>query len=366
MESGMQTAERVHGGDRLRAAERLGINPEDLLDFSSSINPFGPPEEAVRAILEASMDIRSYPDQWADRFVRALAEYHSVPAECLMAANGSIEFIHLLSVAFKPRTVALVAPDFCEYELAFCGQGADVSFIDLKRDDGFELDFNDPRLRGAEFLILSNPNNPTGLLFDREALLELAVARRNEGKITVVDEAFSDFAPSASLIGKIEPGLIVLRSMTKFYALAGLRLGYLIADPEHIKALRRFHWPWSANALAIAAGVEALRDSDFRRRSLEAVAKLRKDLFDSLSAFSWLKPYPSVANYLLVEMLGGLRSTDLAWALAKSGILVRDCSSFRGLDDRFIRVAVRTADENSRLLKALKVRDRLFIKCDNG
>ncbi len=345
--------ERAHGGDRSKMAEILAVDEDSLLDFSSNINPLGPPAGVIKAVAEAATRIDRYPDQWAERFIRAAAEHHSVPVGCVLAANGSIELIHLLSVAFEPKTVALVAPDFCEYEISF-GKRSELRFVELERGDGFDLDFAAAPLREADVVVLSNPNNPTGLLLDPERLRHLALRRGRDGKITVVDEAFIDFAPDASLIGKVETGLIILRSVTKFYSLAGLRLGYLIADQEHIGKLKTHHWPWSVNALAIAAGIAALEDSLFRRRSLEVMSELRKALFDSLSALSWLKPHPSAANYLLVELMGDLRSTDLTWALAKGGILVRDCSSFRGLGDRFIRVAVRTAEENSRLLEAIE------------
>lgn len=208
----------------------------------------------------------------------------------------------------------------------------------------------------CDALYLCNPGNPSGILYPPETIERIYRLCRTSGTFLVLDEAFMDFCEEASakaIITAERHGLI-LRSMTKFFGFPGLRLGYAMAHPALTEQLGQHGGPWSVNTLAQAAGTAALRDKEYRRRTLEYVKQERSLLCDRLSRFPLLTAYPSAANFLLVELSGGLKADGLKERLLSQRILIRNCATFTGLDNRFFRIAVRTAEENQRLLAGLE------------
>ncbi|HBG06162.1 MAG: threonine-phosphate decarboxylase [Geobacteraceae bacterium GWC2_58_44] len=347
-----------HGGNVFAVARSLGVPPEKIVDFSASINPLGM-APGVRDALAGCLDrLLHYPDKGAAELKERLAAYHGVGAGHIAVANGSTELIHLLPRVVEGRRGLIVAPAFAEYASALERAGWQTDYFTLKSGDGFTLSLPalQEKLReGYDLLFVCNPGNPTGALIpkkDIEAVIELC---RNSGTFLVLDEAFVDFCEgesAKSLICDLPRG-VLLRSMTKFFAIPGLRLGYAIGAPETIDAISSLQDPWSVNTAAQVAGIASLSDADYCERTRHYMDQERDRLATRLAGLSWLRVFSSRANYILVEIRNGLGAGELRSRLMEKGVLIRDCSNFQGLDGRFFRVAVRLRGENEMLLELL-------------
>lgn len=347
-----------HGGTVFAVARQLGVPPEELLDFSASINPLGPVPGVREAVAGAFDRAVHYPDSAATALAAALADYHGLEPATVCVANGSTELIYLLPLLVSGRRGLVVAPPFSEYGKSLQRAGWTVDYLDLPAADGFRLTAAqlDERLpAGYDLLFVGNPGNPTGTLLSRAEMAAIAECCRRHGTFLVIDEAFMDFCEEESIKGLLveRGGGVVLRSLTKFFAIPGLRLGYALGAPALIARLAALREPWSVNTLAQVAGLASLGDADYRRRSRALIAGERHWLAAALAALPGLRPYPAAANYLLVEIVAGPPAREVARRLLGERMLIRDCASFRGLDDRFFRVAVRNREENERLVAAL-------------
>jgi len=346
----------VHGGGVARAARELGLAPSRILDFSASINPLGMPPEVREAVLASLEEAVHYPEIDAASLRQDLARHHGLPEACLLPASGSTELIYLIPRVLKPRRALVVAPAFGEYARALELAGGIPDRFELRPENGFALD--PEALLAAmspetDLLILANPGNPTGLGIDPELLRYLA--RKLSGRARLMlDEAFVDFCPQRSLTSEVEkhPELLVLRSMTKFYAVPGLRMGYVAACAPLASRLAAAMQPWSLSTPALFAARACLPLEGYRVRTLEAIGALRSELSEGLAALGCFV-LPGEANYLLLRLPGGRLGSEVAARLYHRGILVRTCSDFLPLDDGWLRVAVRGSEANARLLAAL-------------
>jgi threonine-phosphate decarboxylase len=327
------------------------------LDFSSSVNPLGAPPRALRAIVKNAKDLSSkYPDPESSGLRKSLAKYLKLDEDWIVAGNGAVEIIYWFAQAFSGKKVVIPSPTFCEYELASKKAGASVDIVPMIE---FALDSDSviTATRGADALYLCNPNNPTGKL----ATGQIRKILDGIGKKTMVllDECFIELAGdggNSSFVSSLEEyeNLVILRSLTKSFALAGLRVGYACASPANIEKLKRHRIPWNVNALAQAAGVAALSDSKHLARSRIAVERERKFLIARLSKIDSFAPVESDVNYFMLNLRGQDSTTFRDELLSKTGILVRDCSTFNGMDAHHVRIAVKTHGENLRLIKALE------------
>ncbi len=346
-----QTRHRpVHGGNLVWAAAIAGCDPGEILDFSASINPLGPPESAVAAMQAELLPLlRAYPDPSYRKLRAALGEFHDLDPDWILPGNGAAELL-----TWSARELAaleatyLPVPAFGDYRRSLAAFGANVVPLRLSEDARLpEL----PADASACGLILNNPHNPTGALLGRDEILPLL----EKFALVVLDEAFADFLPAGeSLIADIAtwPNLAILRSLTKFFSLPGLRIGYAIAHPDRLQRWQRWRDPWSVNALAATASIAALGDRDFRERTQAWLPPARRALYDGLAALPGLVPRPGAANFLLVRSEYSV--SELQYQLLRAHrILVRDCGSFPELGDRYFRTAVRLPTENQRLLQAL-------------
>ncbi len=341
----------VHGGLVPGELAKLGLAPENVLDFSASINPLGPPQ-AVREAL-ARLDLASYPDPDCTRLREALAGKTGVSPENIVAGNGSNELIYLITRAYlgKGDAAVILAPTFSEYESACRLCGASPVFVRAGEDSGFAWDMEEVtrqiNLLQPGLVFLCNPNNPTGVYLNHEAISALAEATGRG--LLVIDEAYMAFAPGMPA-GTALPAenVVVLRSMTKDYALTALRLGYAICRETIARRIAMQQPTWSVNGAAQAAGLAALSDPAHLTLTGECVAEGKRFLEHELAALG-LMVMPSAANFLLVKVGN---ATALRNALLSKGVCVRDCTSF-GLPDH-IRVAVRTIPECQRLIEALR------------
>lgn len=341
-----------HGGNVYRIARRLGVSESGVMDFSASINPLGMPESSIEEIRKMTCSLGNYPDPDACIFARKVSDCFGLEPGRVLVGNGSTELIYLIPRALRPQRVLVTSPAFSEYERASRAAGAKVSFLKLKRKNGFRIEPDEfiTALKGADLSFLCNPNNPTGDVLGRDSVIEIAHAARKLKCFLVVDEAFVDFAPGASVLGvRDNPYLIVLRSMTKFYAMAGLRLGFGYFPARAAASLRAFKEPWSVNTLAERAGAVALDDREYARSTLALMDTEKRYLERRLGKLG-LKHYPSRANFYLIETG---RAGDIASDLLRRRLVVRDCSDFKGLGKGHIRVAVRSRRENEMLLKGL-------------
>jgi threonine-phosphate decarboxylase len=348
---------RTHGGQALALARELGCAPAEILDFSASLNPMGPAREALIAARAALDESCHYPESDAASLAAALAAHHRLPAECVLAGAGATEFIFLLPRVLRPRRVLLIEPAFGEYRPALLQSGAVVDPFQLEPAGDFRLD---PAALAAalhpdtDLVWLANPLNPSGTGYPRELLL--ALAETLPPAVTLlVDEAFVDFAPHCSVVEQAacRSNLVVLRSLTKFYAIAGLRIGWLAAAPQLAGQLAAAREPWRLSTPAIAAGLASLHAEALRTATLQVLPLLRTELASGLARLG-CRVYPSVANYLLCRLPDTAPTAEQVFsALRRQGILVRTCTDFAGLDDRHLRLAVRSAADNRRLLAEL-------------
>lgn len=354
----MSLLHSAHGGNTREAAELLGISPASLLDFSANINPAGMPVSLQHALLNNLQLAERYPDVEYASLYHTLAQHHQVPASWLLAGNGETEAIFALVSALAPRRALLVTPGFAEYRRALELSGSEIIDFRLREEDGWQLteallDMLTPAL---DCLFLCTPNNPTGLLPD-EALLE-AISRRCKalGIALILDEAFMDFIPErAGFIPALagNPHLWVLRSLTKFYAIPGLRLGYLLSsDEQKVAQMRRAQMPWSINAFAALAGETILQDKPYQQATMKWLASERPFLLTSLRRLPGLTVWEGQANYLFLRC--DIAGRDLQLRLLKKHILIRSCANYPGLDERYYRVAVRSRAENERLIAAMQ------------
>jgi histidinol-phosphate/aromatic aminotransferase/cobyric acid decarboxylase-like protein len=315
------------------------------LDFATCLWPAPPPAALIGALARALEECARYPDERSAR--EQIAARHGRQPEEVLLLNGACEAFWLLAHALRPLRSACVHPSFTEPEAALRAVGTEVVRVPLD-PDSWQLDPS--RIPDeVELVTIGNPNNPTGTLRPAATLASLA----RPGRRLVVDESFIELTeePQASLAALADlPGLIVVRSITKLYGLAGIRAGYLLAEPPLVAELAAQRQPWSVNTLACRALAVCAADPVTPRRLAAEVAAARAELLGALCARPGLRAWPSAANFLLLRVDD---ASDLADALADKGIAVRPAASFPGLDERYIRVAVRPPADNPQLLAAL-------------
>lgn len=347
----------VHGGNIYEDTPAGG-----WLDFSANINPLGLPFSARQAMTAHIGDVIHYPDPDARKLRDALSSVYDVSREELVLGNGAAELFYLFFQTFRPAQTLLPVPSFSEYERAALAAGSQVTYFQLDPQDDFRLDV--ARLIAAlpekGCVIIGNPNNPTGTLLARNELLRLSDAAAAKKTWLLVDESFLDFLPDDapySLLGTAErPYLFVIRSLTKFFALPGLRLGFGAAALPSIQAMERGKDVWNVNLLAQEAGSAALGDFSYAEASRRLMATERQFLCTALSALPGVHVFSTQVNFLLLDIRQtGLTSEAFTDAMRQEGILVRDCANYPGLDGRsYVRLAVRTHEENEKMLKRLE------------
>ena len=355
----------LHGGNVHRAARARRVDVEKVLDFSANINPLGPSPLATEAIRSNLHMIRHYPDPDCTELREELAQYLQADVASVIVGNGGAEIIQMLAYVLRPQKALILSPTFSEYGRAVACAGGTVVRVPLRRDDGYSIDYDMVRanMDGVDMVWVCNPNNPTGTLLPRKAILELADIVARCGAALVVDEAFIDFVADSeeySVRDEVQErrNLVVIGSLTKFFAIPGLRVGYAIAPEDLADRLRRQAPSWNVNFLAQVAAVASLQDTEYMGSTREFIARERSWLvreLEKLGAEVGVKVIPPSANFILLDMSeSGLSSAKLCRRLSCSNILVRDCSNFPFLSENHVRIAVRSRPENERLLEALR------------
>ncbi|MBU1004006.1 MAG: cobyric acid synthase [Proteobacteria bacterium] len=350
----------THGGHIRQLSEAAGCARGEILDFSANINPLGLPDWLRGLVGSELSGLTHYPDPHCGELLQAAAQRFGVPTDEIVAGNGSTEILYALCPALGIRRAIVPVPCYTDYRRACELSGVEVRALVLDEAVGFSVDFKALgrmlEQDGAEdcAVFLGQPNNPTGVCFDPAALR--ALAERFPQAWFVVDEAFADFVPGLDRLASSRPAnVIVLYSLTKFYAVPGLRLGLGFASGVAASAIARRIPPWSVNGLAQAVGCRALEDEDYGQRTRLAVAELRTDLAAGLSGLPGLTVFPGSANFLFCRLdRHGLDAPALAERLLRQRLAIRVCQTFEGLNGRFFRVAVRPAWENALLIQALE------------
>lgn len=352
----------VHGGKVFQIAREMGVGVEEIVDFSANINPLGMPIAAWKALSEALEQLQHYPEMYADSLVKQISLRYKIPVSRIVAGNGSTELIYLLVRVLRPKTALIVAPAFTEYQRAVTVYSGKLDFCYTLYENNFIPQPDDiikALQKRPDILFMGNPNNPSGSLLRPEELLPVIEAAGRSGTTCIIDEAFIDFVDGRAsmdfMVAEYD-NLVVLRSLTKIYSLAGLRCGYLLAGGEMVEKLRYHQEPWNVNSLAIAAAQEALKEQLFLEESRRFIARERDFLRQHLERISSLHLFPSQVNYLLIKMDTRQHSARQLsdFLRRRHNILIRLCGDYTGLDDSFIRIAVKSRENNQRLVTAME------------
>ncbi len=352
----------VHGGQVLAASEQTGIKLVDILDFSSSVNPLGPSQKALDAITENFWQIQKYPESNSNQLREAIATHYGLSKDNIIVGNGSTELIYLFADAFmkKGNFAVIPAPSFSEYESAVRRTGEQVKFLKLNKDFQVEQETFSKEILGAKIFFFCNPNNPTSNLTSTKQLNWIIQTALENGTLVFLDEDFLEFIDNQeklTFMSKIRKyqNLFILKSFTKLYGLTGLRVGYGVACEEITNILLSSKIPWNVNCLAQSAAIAALNDEEHLKKTLKLIREEKSFLLNELKQFKGFKIYPPDANFLFIDIRkSGLSAAQLKEKMLKHGVLIRDCSSFAGLDEYFVRIAVKSRRENEKLLETLK------------
>jgi threonine-phosphate decarboxylase len=354
-----------HGGNVWRISEKFKIPVNQVIDFSVPINPLGIPKGVLKSIRQHLSLIRNYPDPDHEWLIKTLSNYVGVKSNNIIVGNGSTELIYLFTEVFVERgyDAVIPIPTFGEYRIATMRVGARPLLLRCDPAKNFRLNIENLEKLISEktrIIFFCNPNSPTGILYERDDVLNIVRLAAEKNILVFLDEDYIDFVDDdkrysmADYVTRYD-NLFVLRSLTKFFALAGLRIGFGIASPDVVGALKRAKMPWSVNSLAMFAAAEAVKDDVFIKRSRILISRSKRRMQKMLQEIPWLRVYPSETNFFLVEITKGpLTSTQLKSRLDTKGLLIRDCSDFDGLNDRFFRLSVNKPRENKKLIEHLK------------
>ena len=335
-----------HGGD-------IYGNPGVKLDFSVNINPLGLPETVSQALVSRVDEYSRYPDPFCRELCTAIARHEAVPEDWIVCGNGAADLIYRICYAIKPQRALVTSPTFSEYEKALAQVGCAVAHNALKEENAFAMTDGilENIVPGVDVLFLCHPNNPTGRLIPPDLLERILNRARETGTTVVVDECFLDFTNGSSAKRYLRdiPELVILKAFTKMYAMAGLRLGYLLTSSETLRSdITAAAQCWSVSVPAQLAGVAALKCAGWQDKTRRLVAQERQFLAEQLSGLG-ITVFPGDANFILLQS-----DAPLYELLLHEGILIRQCASFNGLDSTYYRIGIKTRAENSCLIKTIK------------
>ncbi|TYP56795.1 threonine-phosphate decarboxylase CobD [Thermosediminibacter litoriperuensis] len=353
--------ERSHGGNIYEVSKRFKLNHREILDFSANINPLGFPDSVRRIIWEKIDDIIHYPDPGQVELREAASVYYGIKPENILSGNGSVELINLTLEALRPSKVIIPSPTFTEYAFASQNRRIKTELVDMTKNDFYwDDDFVESikaRICPGALVIVCNPNNPTGYLIVKDVIKTLIDETERAKAFLLLDEAFMDFVgESQSLCTEVMscPNVIVLRSLTKFFALPGLRIGFALGNEKLIKKIEKLKDPWNVNTFAGAVGSAVLKETAYIEKTRKYISQEREFLWDGLRQISCFKPFRPAANFIFVKITAKFGAGFLARELLKRGIAIRECGDFAFLDDSYFRVAVKDRKANETLLEALR------------
>lgn len=337
-----------HGGDIYKH--------KNILDFSSNINLLGTPKGVILAACEGVALSHHYPDTDCQELKEAISKSEGIPMQQIVCGNGAADLIFSLVLAKKPRKALLLSPTFYEYEQALRIVDCEIIYCSLLEENGFLLqeDIMEMITMDVDIIFLCNPNNPTGALIETKLIEKIIHHCDASDSLLVVDECFMDFVDDYEVFTIKEQcmkseNLFILKAFTKLYAMPGLRLGYgFSSNLELLEKMKKVSQPWSVSIPAQMAGIAALKEEEYLKQSMKVLRTEIAFLIKELENLN-MNIYGSKANYIFFKTAKGLYEK-----CRKKGILIRDCSNYRGLEDGYYRIVVRTHEENRQLIKALK------------
>lgn len=355
--------DHFHGSDLEKIEEIYGIKKEDIVSFSANVNPLGISPK-LRSRLAHHIDaITTYPDREYTSLRECIARYVGTQLENIIVGNGSTELISLFIQIEHPKKAMILGPTYSEYEREIAMGGGTTLYYPLKEEQDFALDvehFISKLNENMDLLILCNPNNPTSTSIDQSKMRRILDACKEHDIYVMVDETYIEFVDEMNKITAVPltayyNNIIILRGTSKFFAAPGLRLGYAISgNADLIRAMNQRKNPWTINSLAVIAGELMFDDQEYIQETRNLIISERNRIYDVLSADQRYQPYKPTANFMLVRILEeGLTSQDLFDQAIRKGMMIRDCSTFPFLNDKYIRFCFMNPQDNDRLLECL-------------
>ena len=342
----------THGGDILTVKQYSG--KADLIDFSANINPLGQPLSVKNAIMNSVEPSLGYPDPFCRELKQSIAEFENINKNYIVCGNGAAEIIFKIAYGLKPKSVLIPAPTFAEYEQAVRQTGANVNYFYLDEVNEFRLsDEIIPFVKCNDILFICSPNNPVGNSIDLELVRNILAVGAENGTTVVMDECFMDLTEndsSAKSLVEDYKNLIIIKAFTKSFGIPGIRLGYCICSDENmLSVLEKTGPPWSVSVPAQLSGIAACGEREFLRKSVKYICAERVFISNKIRELG-LEVFESETNFILFKC----HDLDLRDKLIQKGIVIRDCSNYEGLCCGFYRIAVRTHEENCRLIDSLR------------
>lgn len=360
----MEHKDHFHGSDLEKIEKIYGIPKEQITSFSANVNPLGV-SYALRHTLADRIDvITGYPDREYTSLRHAIAAYTGTRPERVIVGNGSTELISLFIQIKAPKKALIIGPTYSEYEREVALKGGRSHYFPLKEEDDFVLNLDELKMRltaDVDLLIICNPNNPTSSHITREQMRSILDICKVQDIFVMVDETYVEFAENVDNITSIPlthyyNNLLILRGVSKFFAAPGLRLGYgICGNQDLLSEINRRKNPWTINSLAVVAGEIMFFDEDYIRQTKELIHSERDRIMHILSSWSGVKAFPPSGNFVLVKILKeDVTAMDLFEAAIRQGLMIRDCSTFPFLNNKFFRFCFMSPEKNDELLEVLK------------
>jgi threonine-phosphate decarboxylase len=359
-------SELFHGSDIEKIEEIYGIKKEDIISFAANVNPLGISPKLKTTLADRIDAIMTYPDREYSSLRKCIADYVQTDFENIIVGNGSTELISLFIQIMNPKKALILGPTYSEYEREVTLGGGSALYHQLKEEKDFTLDLaalEKDLTPDVDLLVICNPNNPTSSAISRNDMAKILDICKEKGIYVMVDETYVEFAEDFNTITSVPlastyDNIIILRGISKFYAAPGLRLGYAICgNNDLIKEMNRRKNPWTINSLAAIAGEIMFTDKDYITETRRLVTKERDRVCKILDSWKNIKYYKPIANFVLIKIRKEeVSSMDLFEAAIQKGFMIRDCSTFPFLNDKFIRFCFMTPEDNDALLKTLQGR----------
>nr|WP_312291148.1 threonine-phosphate decarboxylase CobD [Clostridium chromiireducens] len=345
-----------HGGNAKVISRENKLQYEKIIDFSANINPLGAPISVKKAIIDGLDEIEKYPDITYFELKNSIGEYENINIDNIILGNGAAEVLFNIVKGINPKKSLILAPTFSEYEEAVRAVNGDIIYYELKEENNFciqedILEHIDDKI---DLMFICNPNNPTGVITSKDLLEKILIKAQENNVILLIDESFLDFMEEdlsmISYINKYE-NLVIIKSLTKFFALPGIRIGYAICNSLLKEKVEMISPAWNINILAEIATKVAVKDDNYITESIKFIKNEKEYLFNELRQIKELKVFKPSVNFILLK---NLRNMDLKNELLKNNILIRSCHNYKGLNNNFYRVAVRNHAENIMRIQNLK------------
>lgn len=345
----------VPGRSQDEIAQQFNLNKDEIIKLGSNENPWGPSPKAVEAIVSETESINRYPESQLKELVSEIAKYSDVDdSQVIIGGDGADEIIDVLAKTFIDEGDEFIVPlpSYMYYEYLLQQYGARPVYARWDLDKN-ELDVDsifDAINEKTKMIFLCSPNNPTGTLIDKDVLKD--IASRNPDILIVIDEAYFEYSEvtNKDLINDFD-NIFIIRTMSKVLGLAGMRIGYGLACSEIIEYMHRIKPVFSLTRLSFVAALNTFRDKEYIAESIRKGIESRQYLYDELSKIDSINVFPSKSNFMLIDIREtGFTASQLALELMKRGIIVRDCTSFKGLDEYWIRISICTLEEDKKFI----------------